>query len=150
MRQAPLIFKLIINFVAYIGYTIFLSIIFSFAFPFIQKLMWKELYNPTDPIFTKIQITIAVVVLIITLIFRKYFYLSLRKYNDIPEDIVEEIMEEKQELEKDWLNFDMKTDDTEPKKNPNKENEYVFKMDDKDNEEDNDNLKIFVDKEIKR
>lgn len=146
MRQAPLTFKLIINFVAYIGYTIFLSIIFSFAFPFVLKLMWKELYNPTDPIFTKIQITIAVVVLVITLIFRKYFYLSLRKYNDIPEEIVEE----KKELEKDWLNFDMKTENTEPKKTPKKESEYIFKMDDEEDEEDNDNLKIFVDKEIKR
>lgn len=146
MRQAPLTFKLIINFVAYIGYTIFLSIIFSFAFPFVLKLMWKELYNPTDPIFTKIQITIAVVVLVITLIFRKYFYLSLRKYNDIHE----EIAEEKKELEKDWLNFDMKTESTEPKKNSKKESEYIFKMDDNDDEEDNDNLKIFVDKEIKR
>lgn len=143
MRQAPLTFKLIINFVAYIGYTIFLSIIFSFAFPFILNLMWKEIYNPTDPIFTKIQITIAIIVLVITLIFRKYFYLSLRKDNDIPEEIVEE----KKELEKDWLNFDMKTDNIEPKKTVKKENEYIFKMDD---DKDEDDLKIFIDKEIKR
>lgn len=143
MKQAPLTFKLIINFVAYIGYTLLLSIIFSFAFPFVLTLMWKEIFNPNDPIFVKIQITIAVVVFVFTLLFRKYFYLSFWNI-EFEEEKVREVKLAKEENEikkEDWLKFE------EPVKV--KEKEYKFNMDDLEEDEDDD-LRIFVDKEIKR
>ena len=147
MRNAPLSLKLIINFVAYIGYTLLLSIIFSFSFPFVLNVLGKELYNPADPIFTKIQVTIAVVVFVITILFRKYFYISFSK-DDYTNEKTKKV-EEKKEIETDWLNFDNKVEEPKVEKNVKKDAEYVFKMDDYE-EDDNDNLKIFVDKEIKR
>lgn len=147
MRNAPLPLKLVINFVAYIGYTLLLSIMFSFSFPFLLNMLGKELYNPADPIFTKIQISIAVVVFVITILFRKYFYISFSK-DDYTNEKTKKV-EEKKEIETDWLNFDNKVSETKTEKTTKKETEYVFKMDDYE-EDDNDNLKIFVDKEIKR
>ncbi|NDK08038.1 hypothetical protein EOM39_02210 [Candidatus Gracilibacteria bacterium] len=147
MRNAPLSLKLIINFVAYIGYTLLLSIIFSFSFPFVLNMLGKELYNPSDPIFTKIQVSIAVVVFVITILFRKYFYISFSKDDYINEKTKK--VEEKKEIETDWLNFDNKVIEPKVEKTVKKDAEYVFKMDDYEEDED-DNLKIFVDKEIKR
>lgn len=146
MRQAPLPLKFVINFVAYVWYTLLLSIIFSISFPFILTMMWKEVLDPADPIFIKIQISIAVIVFVITIMFRKYFYLTLRKDSDISEEKVEKKVEIKEkQTEMDWLNFDNKSDNKEPEKVVIKEKEYNFSMD-----ADDDDLKIFVDKEIKR
>jgi hypothetical protein len=78
--------------------------------------------------------------------FRKYFYLTLRKDSDISEEKVEKKVEIKEkQTEMDWLNFDNKPDNKEPEKVVIKEKEYNFSMD-----ADDDDLKIFVDKEIKR
>ncbi len=158
MKQTPLIFKLVINFVAYIGYTFLLSVIFSFSFPLVLNMLGKELYNPADPIFMKIQISIALIVLIFTVIFRKYFYMSLsnncmtsESYDDVEETKKENWktdMVEKEIKKEDWLNFDNKIENTEPETVIKKEEEYVFKMDDEEDEEDS--IKIFTDKEIKR
>ncbi|MFA5917105.1 MAG: hypothetical protein WC850_02615 [Candidatus Gracilibacteria bacterium] len=150
MKQAPLIFKLIINFIAYLGYTLLLSVIFSFSFPFILMMMGKELYNPTDPIFMKIQISIALIVLVLTVIFRKYFYMSLNhikseEINDFEEvnnDTLKTDKLEKEIKKEDWLNFDIKN-------TSEKKEDYTFKMDEDETKEEDD-IKIFMDKEIKR
>ncbi len=153
MKQAPLIFKLIINIVAYLGYTLLLSVIFSFAFPFILIMMWKELYNSADPIFMKIQISIALLVLVLTVIFRKYFYMSLSS-NHIKSEVGNDIKKTKEEnwktykVEKEikkeeWLNFDLKN-------TTEKIEDYTFKMDEEEIKEEDDDIKIFMDKEIKR
>lgn len=154
MKNAPLPLKLIINFVAYIGYTLLLSIIFSFSFPLVLNMLGKELYNSTDPIFVKIQITIAVIVFVITLLFRKYFYISLSKDNyindekekiEVKKDDIKINKVEKEIKKEDWLKF---WDDLEKKEEKfvKKENDYVFKMDDTEE----DDFKIYTDKEIKR
>ncbi len=146
MRQAPLTLKLILNFLAYIGYTLLLSIIFSFGFPLVLNMLKKELYNSNDPIFVKIQISIALLVLVLTVIFRKNFYLSLidnedKEFTTKVEQKTEKIQEKKEELSTpDWLKFDNKIEE-----NKEKVREYNFSMDDE--EED---FKIYTDKEIKR
>jgi len=72
----PVVFKIIVNILLYIFYTIFFQFIFGLIFPLFLKLLGREIPNPTDPIFVKISIFIAIFVLIVSIFFRKYFYLS--------------------------------------------------------------------------
>lgn len=123
MKNLPFFLRLAINFLAYVFYTLVISVIFSFAFPFTLRLLKKWLFAPTDPIYTKIQIVIAVLVLVLTIIYRKYFYISLKK-EDIKDD-----------------NISVKVKKS--KKDKKAEFEDLKDYDD-------DELKIYVDKEIKR
>ncbi len=118
MYNLPIFFKIVLNFIAYIFYTVFFSIVFSIVFPLILKLFWLELLNPNNPVFSKIQIILALLMLLITAIYRKYFYISLSKNEP---NIINE------------------------KKTETKQKKAVVEhfMDD-------DDIKIYVDKEIKR
>jgi hypothetical protein len=77
--------------------------------------------NPFDPIFVKIQLFIAVLVLLLSLILRKYFYISLKA----PEHTIPASYTTKKTQEK-----------TEKKYEDQQQN-------------DNDEIKIYIDKEIK-
>ena len=65
------------NICLYILYVLWVSVIFSFIFPVFLNMMWKDIPNATDPLFVKIQVAICILVLIITVIFRKNFYRAL-------------------------------------------------------------------------
>lgn len=78
MRDLPLIARFIINMILYVLYVIFFSLVFSFSFPLILQALGKPVMNPADPTFVKIQLFIAILVLLISLIWRKYFYLCGR------------------------------------------------------------------------
>lgn len=132
MKKTPLLFKLIINFLAFLGYTLLVSVVFSFLYPLFLKIFWKPIPAEWDPIFTKIQISIALIVLIVTLIFRKYFYMSL----DLWEEKISSIKI------KTW---DKKIDEVKIDDDIN-----IFKIKDLDENESDDDIKIYVDKEIKR
>ena len=75
MRDLPVIARFLINIVLYVVYVVLFSIVFSILFPIILQVMGKNVLNPADPVFVKIQIFIAILVLLISLIFRKFFYL---------------------------------------------------------------------------
>jgi hypothetical protein len=98
----------------------------------------------------KIQISIALIVLVLTVIFRKYFYMSLNhikseEINDFEEvnnDTLKTDKLEKEIKKEDWLNFDIKN-------TSEKKEDYTFKMDEDETKEEDD-IKIFMDKEIKR
>lgn len=131
-KSLPKIFRLALNIWWFLVYTFVFSIIFSFLFPIILKLLWKQILNPADPIFAKIQLVIAIIVLGITLYFRKYCYMSLSDDN-----------EQYTKVEK--LNIKNKRkDDT---KDDTKDDFKFFVEQENDDE---DELKIYVDKEIKR
>ena len=92
-NDLPLIIRRIINICAYIVYTFLVSIAFSFIFPLTQLFLWKDLLYSTDPFFTKAQIIIAILVFVVTWIFRKYFYVVFDKnlyysrYKSVDENI---------------------------------------------------------------
>ncbi|MCH2188946.1 hypothetical protein MK079_03915 [Candidatus Gracilibacteria bacterium] len=71
------VFVISVNIVLYIVYVLLLSLLFSFAFPQILAFLDRPLLSVHDPFFDKVQIVIMVLVLVISAIFRKYFYLSL-------------------------------------------------------------------------
>ena len=79
MRDLPFVIRFIINIIIYVIYLLIASIIFSFLFPIIMQVLGQDVLNPDLPenqaMFEKIQIFIAILVLLITLIFRKFFYL---------------------------------------------------------------------------
>lgn len=76
MKDIPMALKVVINVCLYMVYVLFVSIAFSFLFPIFLQILGKELIDWRDPVFVKIQLFIAVLVLLISLILRKYFYIS--------------------------------------------------------------------------
>lgn len=71
------LYRIVLNILFFIFYVLLVSIAFSFLFPTIMVLLWKEVLSPFDPLFDSIQIAITIIVLIFSFIFRKYFYLPI-------------------------------------------------------------------------
>ncbi|MDD3646820.1 MAG: hypothetical protein PHH06_05460 [Candidatus Gracilibacteria bacterium] len=86
--------RVIINILFYIFYVLLASVIFSFVFPLTLKISGKSVLNPSDPIFVKIQLAIIVLVLVATVIYRRFFYLPIRNG-----DLLNEEKNPKKELE---------------------------------------------------
>lgn len=129
MNDLPGVAKAIINILLYWLYVVFFSFVFSFVFPLLMKLFGAEVLNPSNPIFVKIQIFIAILVLLISLIFRKHFYLTEKKEVKKVVEVETYTTKKKQVKNK-----------TEPKKA-----KKVEKSDDNEDE----GIKIYVEKEIK-
>ena len=121
MKHIPIFTKIALNILLYIFYVLVVSLIFSFVFPQILTLLWKPIPNIDDPIFYKTQIVIIVLVLIVTTIGRKYLYIGCGHCQD---DEVKKIT---------------------PKK---KKKEQIIK-EIVESESFDDEMKIYIDKEIK-
>jgi hypothetical protein len=143
MKSDIKFYRVILNILFFIFYILLASIIFSFTFPSILVLLWKDVLSPADPIFDKIQVVILVLVPVFTLIFRKYFYLPIMDKYSIWKS------ESKKEISKEKLK-DKKIDKVEKIKYEEK----IVKKDEKKEEimDKNDNspkLDIKIGKEIK-
>lgn len=93
--------RLILNILFYVFYVLLASIAFSFLFPTFLVLFWKEVLLSSNPIFEYIQIWITVVVLLITILWRKYFYLPLRE-NLVSEKIqLNKVINRNEEIQKE-------------------------------------------------
>ncbi len=77
MKNIPIAFRVIINIFLYIIYTVIWHFIFGLIFAFVLRLSWKKIPISTDPVFTKIAIVASFFILVLTLVFRKYFYITL-------------------------------------------------------------------------
>ncbi len=70
--------RIVLNTIFYVFYVLLASIAFSFVFPTILVILWQEIWLNTDPRFANIQIAIVVLVLVFSLIFRKYCFLPVK------------------------------------------------------------------------
>lgn len=135
MKDLPIALKVMINIILYVVYVLFVSVIFSFIFPVIMQFLGKEILNPAFPenkdLFDKIQIFIAILVLLISLILRKYFYISSRSREVETVSIKTESYTAKKKQEVTKKTSTKNTKKTEPKK------------------ESDEDIKIYVEKEIK-
>ena len=112
------LYRIILNILFYIFYVIIVSIAFSFIFPTILVVLWQDVIAPNNPIFDTIQIIIIVIVLLISLLFRKYFYLPIREEvkNDNKEKIKFKEYKKKEEKIEDiddkkiWTNDELELD----------------------------------------
>lgn len=77
MKDLPVVFKGIINVLLFLFYVLVVSFAFSFLFPLTLKIFWAEILDPSNPIFAKIQIFIFLLVLFVSVILRKYFYIPV-------------------------------------------------------------------------
>jgi len=75
MKSKIKLYRVILNVIFYVFYVLLASIAFSFVFPTILVIFWQEVWLANDPRFINIQIAIVVLVLVFSLIFRKYSYL---------------------------------------------------------------------------
>lgn len=87
MKHLPFMAKVVLNVFLYLVYVLFVSLAFSLLFPLILQVLGKEVLDPSLPeniaLFNKIQIFIAIATLLVSLILRKYFYISLKKNTEI-------------------------------------------------------------------
>ena len=115
------LYRVVLNILFYVFYVIVVSIAFSFIFPTILVILWQDVIAPNNPIFDTIQIVIIVLVLLFTVLFRKFFYLPVRE----------------------------KTKELESKKEPEFKEYKKEKKEDKKEENDELELDIKIGKEIK-
>jgi len=95
MKKLPSALKVILNIILYIFYVLAASLAFSFIFPLVLKIFGANILNANDPIFGKIQIFIIFLVLIVTVILRKHFYIPcIQKEQTIRKKKKEQIREE--------------------------------------------------------
>ena len=78
MKNSIKLYRVVLNVLFYMFYVLLASIAFSFIFPTILVILWQDILAPNNPIFDAIQIVIIILVLVFSLIFRKYFYLPIR------------------------------------------------------------------------
>ncbi len=121
MKNLPIFVKIILNIILYLVYVVIFWFLFWLLFPIILELLNKPILNPNDPVFDKIAIILAFLVLLVTIFLRKYFYISF-SWNIVDKKRIEEIKE-------------------------NKKEEKLDKEYEKNVEENNDDLEIFVWKE---
>ncbi len=71
--KLPTFMKIVLNIIFYIVYVLFLTIIVSFALP----LLFNFFIDSNTGISSIIQLIIAIFVLFVTTIYRRYFYMSV-------------------------------------------------------------------------
>lgn len=104
--------KIILNIFLFFVYMILVSILFSFIFPLVLVILWKSVLAPWDPIFDKIQISIFILVFVVTIIYRKTFYTSINKQVVVEEkessqhNIIENIQKQELNEKKDIVSQD--------------------------------------------
>ncbi len=124
MKQLPIALRFILNILFFVIYCVILQFLSGFILWWTYKSLWKAIPYSWDPIFIKIALVTFLFILIFTLIFRKYFYISLDLNKDVEEDEKNYNNKEKQE-----------------KLNNNKE---------KNLNKDSEHMKIYIEKEINK
>ena len=77
MKHLPIAFRGIINIFLFVLYVLLVSFAFSFLFPIMLQIFGAQILDPSNPVFAKIQIFIILLVLVVSVILRKYFYIPL-------------------------------------------------------------------------
>lgn len=99
------LYRVLLNMLFYIFYVLLASIAFSFIFPTILVILWQDIWLSSDPKFTNIQIAIIILVLVFSLIFRKYFYLPIREKSNINKTETKKVTTKKVIKKKEILNI---------------------------------------------
>ncbi len=93
MKSKIKLYRVVLNIIFYVFYVLLASIAFSFVFPTILVIFWQEVWLSNDPRFTSIQIWIVVLVLVFSLIFRKYCFLPIMADNNEPKEQKKRVVE---------------------------------------------------------
>jgi hypothetical protein len=96
MKDFPIVAKLILNTILFVIYWVLFSLVLWFLFGVWGKVFWYEIPLNSDPIYTKIWIILLLLVFVLTIVFRKYFYVEFWGHE-------EKINKEE---EKKWNNFE--------------------------------------------
>ncbi len=102
MKSKIKLYRVVLNIIFYVFYVLLASIAFSFVFPTILVIFWQEVWLSNDPRFTSIQLWIVVLVLVFSLIFRKYCFLPIMVDNNEPKEQKKRVVETNtKEIKKD-------------------------------------------------
>jgi len=93
------LYRVILNILFYIFYVILVQVWFTFVFPTIQTILWYKTWLWYDVRFDIIWIAIIILVLLFTLLFRKYFYLPIREKIETKKEVKFKEYVKKEDLE---------------------------------------------------
>ncbi len=79
MKNLPVAIKIVFNIIFYVLYSVITMNIINFLYDFFLHLSWKVVPASWDIVHLKIALVVLIFMLILTIIFRKYFYFSLAK-----------------------------------------------------------------------
>jgi hypothetical protein len=95
MKKLPAALRFILNIIFFVIYSLIWVIIWNFLFWLVLTSMWNTVPWSSDPIHMKIAWIVVLIILICSILLRKYFYISL----EIDKNDNIEIKEEKNEDE---------------------------------------------------
>lgn len=130
----PIAFKIILNVFIFIVYLILSIIFWNFLYWLVLTSLWNNVPWSADPVHMKIALVILFIVLIFTVIFRRFFYFKI----DCTKKKVVEKNNTNEKVVKDFVFDDIDKNKEKPKK--------VIK---KEKSENKDEMEIFMGKEIK-
>lgn len=82
MSKLPVVFKIIINIFFFFIYLIIWIFLVSFVYWFtLSNILWKVVPSSSDPIHMKIAWVVFLIVFIVTIVYRKYFYILLKEHS---------------------------------------------------------------------
>lgn len=79
MKNLPVAMKIVFNVIFFLLYSIIAMNVINFLYDSVLHLSWKVVPTSWDIVHLKIALVILIFTLILTIIFRKYFYFSLNK-----------------------------------------------------------------------
>ena len=77
MKKIPVAIRFIINIIFFVIYSLIWIVTLNFLYWLVLTNMWKSVPWSSDPIHMKIAWVVILIILLISIIFRKYFYISL-------------------------------------------------------------------------
>jgi len=83
MKNIPIAIKVLINLVFFVIYSIISMNLINFIYDFSLHFLWKIVPKSNDIIHLKIAWVVLILVLIFTILFRKYFYVKINNKEKI-------------------------------------------------------------------
>lgn len=77
MKKIPVVIRFIINIIFFIIYWLIWIIFWDFIYWLILNTKWKTIPWSSDPVHLKIAWIVVLIILICSILLRKYFYISL-------------------------------------------------------------------------
>lgn len=87
--------KIVLNIFFFIVYSLFSIVLVNFVYGLVLTKMWISIPDSTDSVHLKMAVLVVLVILFLTILFRKYFYLNVCFKKDIKENKISKIENDK-------------------------------------------------------
>ncbi len=76
MKDFPIVAKLILNIILFVVYWVLFSLVLWVLYWFWGQIFWYEVAPTWDPVYNKFALILLLLIFVLTIVFRKYFYVG--------------------------------------------------------------------------